>query len=99
MQDGKMKTGGWYIIVLLLLFSTLAFAQSGNSARGEVLKPNGAIKIDTSLVLVDGIVVSKKTRAIVGDLGSGDFILSENGKPRTITHFSREELPLSIVML
>jgi VWFA-related protein len=99
MQDGKMKTGGLYIIALLWLFSTPVFAQSGKSARGEVLKPDGAIKIDTSLVLVDGIVVSKKTRAFVGDLSSDDFILRENGKPRTITHFSREELPLSIVML
>jgi VWFA-related protein len=99
MQDGKMKTGCLYLIALLSLVSTPAFAQSGNGARGEVLKPNGVLKIDTSLVLVDGIVVSKKTKAIVGDLSSDDFIIRENGKPRTITHFSREELPLSLVML
>jgi VWFA-related protein len=83
---------------LILLCSFLAFAQSGRNER-EVLKPDGTIKIDTSLVLVDGIVVNKKTKTVVGDLRREDFIILENGKPQAITHFSREELPLSIILL
>jgi VWFA-related protein len=86
------------LVYLILLCSSLVFAQSGSNKR-EVLKPDGTIKIDTSLVLVDGIVVSKKTKTVVGDLGRDDFIIRENGKPQAITHFSREELPLSIVLL
>jgi VWFA-related protein len=94
----QMRSGGLYLVPLILLCSSLVFAQSGSN-KGEVLKPDGTIKIDTSLVLVDGIVVSKKTKTVVGDLRSEDFIIRENGKPQAITHFSREELPLSIVLL
>jgi VWFA-related protein len=86
------------VLPLILLYCSLAFAQSDSNKR-EVLKPDGTIKIDTSLVLVDGIVISKKTKTVVGDLSREDFIIRENGKPQAITHFSREELPLSIVLL
>jgi VWFA-related protein len=96
-----MRAIGIKISLLLpsiLLCSFLAFAQSGSNKR-EILNPDGTIKIDTSLVLVDGIVVNKKTKAVVGDLRREDFIIREDGKPQAITHFSREELPLSIVLL
>jgi VWFA-related protein len=43
--------------------------------------------------------LSKKNKAIIGDLKREDFILLENGKTQAITHFSREELPLSVVLL
>jgi VWFA-related protein len=95
MRAIEMKTS--LLVPLIFLCSSLAFAQSGN--RREVLKPDGTIKIDTSLVLVDGIVVNKKTKTVVGDLSREDFLIRENGKPQAITHFSREELPLSIVLL
>jgi VWFA-related protein len=94
----QMKSVGLYLVSLMLLCSTLVFAQSESNKR-EVLKPDGAIKIDTSLVLVDGMVVNKKTKAVVGDLRREDFIIREDGEPQAITHFSREELPLSIVLL
>ncbi len=97
-KGGRMQSGGLYLVSLMLLCSSLVFAQSGSGKR-EVLKQDGTIKIDTSLVLVDGIVMGKKNRAIIGDLGREDFIIRENGRPQAITHFSREELPLSIVLL
>jgi VWFA-related protein len=94
----QMKSGGFYLVPLILLCSSFIFAQSGSNKR-EVLEPDGTIKIDTALVLVDGIVVSKKTKTVIGDLRREDFVIRENGKPQAITHFSREELPLSIVLL
>jgi VWFA-related protein len=86
------------IVFLLLVCFLPAFAQDPGGGQ-EVLKPDGTIKVDTSLVLVDGIVVSKKTNAIVHDLRREDFTILENGKHQQITHFSREELPLSVTLL
>jgi VWFA-related protein len=94
----QIRPGGLCLVLLILLCSSLVFAQSDNNKR-EVFNPDGTIKIDTSLVLVDGIVVSRETRTVVGDLRRDDFIIRENGRPQAITHFSREELPLSIVLL
>lgn len=58
-----------------------------------------AIKLESNLVLVDAVVLSKKTKAIIGNLKREDFTVQENGKQQTIDHFSREELPLSVVLL
>lgn len=58
-----------------------------------------AVRIDTSLVLVDAVVLSEKTKRVVGDLKREDFTLQENGTQQEIAHFSREELPLSVVLL
>ncbi len=58
-----------------------------------------SVRIDTSLVLVDGIVMSKKTHSPVGDLKKQDFVIYDNGRLQEITHFSREELPLSVILL
>jgi len=57
------------------------------------------VTLESPLVLVDAIVLNKKTNTIVGDLTREDFLIWENGKRQEITHFSREELPLSIVLL
>lgn len=57
------------------------------------------VTLESSLVLVDAIVLNKKTNTIVGDLTREDFLLWEEGKKQEITHFSREELPLSVVLL
>ncbi len=57
------------------------------------------VRLESPLVLVDALVLSKKTRAVVGDLQREDFILREDGKVQEITHFSRDELPLSIILL
>jgi VWFA-related protein len=51
------------------------------------------------LVMLDVVAVNKKTGAIVKDLRSDDFEIEDNGAKRTITHFSRGETPLSVVLL
>jgi VWFA-related protein len=86
------------IASLLLVCFSPALAQDPESTQ-EILRPDGTIKVDTSLVLVDGIVINKKNNAIVYDLRREDFTILENGKHQQITHFSREELPLSVVLL
>ena len=56
-------------------------------------------KATSELVLLDVQVVHKKTGASISALHAGDLQVFEDGKPQQITFFSRDELPLSIVML
>jgi len=89
-------------LLLITFFATVtSFAQTQSQNKEPVSNASSVetLKIDTSVVLVDAAVVSKKTKAIVGDLKREDFQLYEDGKPQEITHFSREELPLSVVLL
>lgn len=84
-------------VIVLILFAGVGLAQR----KPVVAEPrrDETIRIDTSLVLIDGIVSSTRTKASVGGLSAADFTILENGRPQPITHFSREELPMSVVLL
>jgi len=51
------------------------------------------------LVMLDALVVNKKTGAVVKHLGKDDFEIADNGVKQPIAHFSRGESPLSVVLL
>lgn len=53
----------------------------------------------SELVLLDVQVIHKKTNTSTAALRREDLQVFEDGKPQTISFFSRDELPLSIVML
>ena len=53
----------------------------------------------SELVLVDVQVLHKKTGAPAPALHAADFEVSEEGVPQEILHFSRDEFPLSVVLL
>ena len=56
-------------------------------------------KADVRVVNVLASVRDKKG-AIIGDLGKDDFVLLEQGRPQTISYFSRQgELPLTLGLL
>src|SRR5215813_10319245 len=57
------------------------------------------IKTDVDSVTVDALVLQKNTARVVGDLTRDDFLISEDGKPQDITHFSQGSLPLSVLLL
>ena len=57
------------------------------------------VKTDVDLVVLDALVLQKKTGRVVGDLRREDFALAEDGVPQQITHFSQNTLPLSVVLL
>ncbi|MFN2595676.1 MAG: VWA domain-containing protein [Pyrinomonadaceae bacterium] len=57
------------------------------------------LKVNTDLVVVDAQVFTKKNRQVVGDLKREDFELYEDSARREVTYFSRDELPLSVVLL
>jgi VWFA-related protein len=76
----------------LFLFGQMGGAQSP-------LPPEQTIRVDTELVLLDVLVQNKKTGLPVDTLSAKDFQLSEDGVPQTISSFSRDQLPLSVVLL
>jgi VWFA-related protein len=57
------------------------------------------IKVNTDLVVFDAQVIDKKTKRVIGDLGKDDFQITEKGVRQTVNYFSRDELPLSILLL
>ena len=56
------------------------------------------VKVDVDLVKIDALVLQKNTARIVGGLNKGDFLLYEDGIKQEITHFSQDELPLSVLV-
>lgn len=56
------------------------------------------VKVDVDLVKIDALVLQKNTARIVGGLQKEDFLLWEDGIKQEITHFSQDELPLSVVL-
>jgi VWFA-related protein len=80
--------------VCLLVFSLTTI----NTVAQET-SPGDVIKINTDLVVLDAQVIDKKTGQAVGDLKREDFELYEDGVRQEISYFSRDELPLSILLL
>ena len=56
------------------------------------------VKVDVDLVKIDALVLQKDTARIVGGLQKEDFLLYEDGTKQEITHFSQDELPLSVLV-
>src|ERR1700752_2743372 len=56
------------------------------------------VKVDIDLVKIDALVLQKNTARIVGGLKKDDFLLYEDGIKQEVTHFSQDELPLSVLL-
>jgi len=81
------------LVTLLTVTGLLQLAQAGQPRQDEPLKLRG------ELVVLDAQVLHKKTALAVGNLVKDDFVLFEDGVKQHISHFSRDELPLSVVIL
>lgn len=57
------------------------------------------VKVDVDLVVLDALVLQKKTARIVGNLRQSDFVLTEDGVRQEITHFGQDTSPLSVLLL
>ena len=57
------------------------------------------IRTEVNLVQLDAQVLQKKTGRPVGSLAKDDFILYEDGVQQHIAQLSRDQLPLSVVLL
>jgi Ca-activated chloride channel homolog len=91
---------------LLLVTSFLVVAALGQTRERTVgpnrnanIKVAEVIKTDVDLVTIDALVLQKNTARVVGTLKQEDFLVSEDGSRQTITHFSQDNLPLSVLLL
>lgn len=62
-------------------------------------EPMDVVKVNTDLVVFDAQVIDKKSKRTLGDLTKDDFTITENGVKQEVSYFSRDELPLSIILL
>ena len=83
----------------LLALLLIAATSPQPRVRAQQPRPDEAIKLSADLVMLDAQVVNRKTGQAVGGLSREDFILYEDGVRQHITHFSRDLLPLSILIL
>ena len=79
--------------------SASAQTETSNNAGRMPALPEEVVKVDVDLVTVDALVLQKDTARIVGGLKKEDFTLYEDGTKQTISHFSQDSLPLSVLLL
>jgi VWFA-related protein len=72
---------------------TVGATKAEPNAKPEV------IKVDVDLVTIDALVLQKNTARVVGNLRPEDFVIEEDGTKQSITHFSQDSLPLSVLLL
>lgn len=91
-------------LLVSLTFSLLALAHTPALAQAkpgdQAAKPDEqAVKMRTELVNLEVLARQKTTGRIISSLSKEDFIVYEDGVRQTISHFSQEPLPLSLVLL
>jgi len=79
------------ITPLLIIICQPVFGQTSPDAQ--------VVKTRTDLVNVGILARQKKTGRIVTNLTQNDFTIFEDGVQQTVSYFSQERLPLSIIML
>ncbi len=96
-----LLTGLLAAIALPFLFSAQSQSRPRTVASQTYSAPGSddVLKVDVDLITVDALVLEKKSARVVGDLRQADFTLSEDGVKQTITHFSQDSLPISMLLL
>lgn len=82
-----------------LLFAIVSLAAVCGPVRAQDKEPVDVIKVSTDLVVFDAQVIDKKSKRVIGDLTKEDFEIYEKGVKQQLSYFSRDELPLSIMLL
>jgi VWFA-related protein len=84
------------------LFSALLAVLSG-LIYGLPLRQSPAqeqsLRLRADLVMVDVLPMQKKTGRVLGDLKMDDFVVYEDGVKQAVSHFSKDKLPVSIILL
>src|SRR6266481_2943830 len=107
MREVLMKKFTPALLLLLLLFITQIPSPVSPQTRVRTVAPSRSernikadvVKVDVDLVTVDALVLQKNTARVVGGLKQGDFVISEDGTKQSISHFSQDSLPLSVLLL
>jgi VWFA-related protein len=85
-------------IISILISLSIGEVEVGSQTQ-QPNQPELTVKIDTNLVVIDALVVSKKTGRVIGALKREDFLVYEDGVQQEITHISQDKLPLSVMLL
>jgi VWFA-related protein len=86
---------------LLFVSATLifGFVFAAHVCVGQQPSKDDVIRINTDLVVLDALVIDKKTGHPVRGLKSADFELLVDDAKQQVTYFSEDQLPLSVVLL
>ena len=85
-------TGSAYVVVLLA--AAVLGAPPGVAAQDDD-PPRFRFRSGIELINVSATVTDRRGRFVAG-LDQDDFLVYEDGVPQTITHFSRERVPVSL---
>src|SRR2546428_297421 len=94
---GYFRSSAERTFLTLLLLSSALIGASNSYAQEK--DPIDVVKVNTDLVVFDVQVIDKKTKRILGDLSKEDFEITDGGVRQQISYFSRDELPLSVMLL
>ena len=83
---------------ILCLFAPLTCSALLSAALFPRESPQNVIRVNVNLVLVDATVKNKAGQIMV-DLKQENFELHEDGTPQKIEIFSRDEIPLDVVLV
>jgi len=82
------------------VIEVLVFDTEGNFARDVLILGEREVSFEVEVDLVPVYVtITDREEKLVPNLEQGDFILTEDDIPQVISHFSRENVPLSMVIL
>ena len=88
------------IITLLIIICSSAVAQTSEAVAQQKGSPDDQVlKTRTDLVNVGVLARQRKTGRIVTNLTKDDFTILEDGVRQSVSYFSHERPPLSIILL
>jgi VWFA-related protein len=85
-------------VLLTLVLSLLLPSQASNQSASQS-SSDDSVRLQADLVLVDALPVQKKTGRIIGGLKRDDFTVFEDGVQQKVEYFSKDKLPVSVVLL
>jgi VWFA-related protein len=91
--------GNVFTALTLIVFQAVVSSSQSPSQSPQEVQDQTPLKLGTELVVVDTQIVNKKTALAVGNLKKEDFTVFEDSVRQEITHFSQDQLPLSILLL
>ena len=85
-----------FIAAFVIAFSGAAFPQQPTPPAPPA---DPSLRLRTDLVLVDVLPVQRKTSRVIAGLQKDDFTVYEDGVRQTVSYFSRDTLPVSVILL
>ncbi len=95
MKHACAGTGSIPPLLSAVLVAALAAAAPARAAAQDADRPAFRFRTGVDLINVSATVTDRRGRFVSG-LDKDDFLVYEDGVPQTLTHFSRERVPVSL---